>query len=112
MKAAKKRAHGGDVESPKKGVVVGDKSPTEVYAGAGSNVVKEAKERKRGGSCGYESGGKAMAKKAAAKVEGKKAMDRLDRPKRATGGKIGANEKPFSTAAHTSNRPGGDVQEA
>jgi hypothetical protein len=111
MKAAKKRAHGGDVESPKKGVVVGDQSPKTVYAGGDSNVVKEAKERRKGGSC-YESGGKAMAKKAAAKVEGKKAMDRLDRPKRATGGKIGANEKPFSTAATTTNRPGGDVQEA
>jgi len=106
MKAAKKSA-----ESPKKGVVVGDRSPTTVYAGEGSNVIKEAKERRKGGSC-YEAGGKAMAKKAAAKVEGKKAMDRLDRPKRATGGKIGANEKPFSTAATTSNRPGGDVQEA
>lgn len=106
MKAAKKSA-----ESPKKGVVVGDHAPKTVYAGEGSNVIKEAKERRKGGSC-YEAGGKAMAKKSAAKVEGKKAMDRLDRPKRATGGKIGANERPFSTAATTSNRPGGDVQEA
>ena len=101
MKAAKSK-----VESPKKGVVVGDKSPTEVYAGAGSNVVKEAKERKKGGACNYKKGGD---------VEGKMAMKRLDRPgraKRADGGKIGANDKPLSTAAHTSNRPGGDVQEA
>lgn len=94
------------MESPKKGVVVGDKSPSTVYSGAGSNVVKEAKERKRGGACNYEKGGE---------VDGKKAMKRLDRPgraKRADGGKIGANERPLSTAAHTSNRPGGDVQEA
>ena len=40
MKAAKKSA-----ESPKKGVVVGDHAPKTVYAGEGSNVIKEAKER-------------------------------------------------------------------
>jgi hypothetical protein len=101
MKAAKSK-----MESPKKGVVVGNKAPSTVYAGGDSNVVKEAKERKRGGACNYKKGGD---------VEGKMAMKRLDRPgraKRADGGKVGANERPLSTAAHTSNRPGGDVQEA
>ena len=102
MKAAKKKAHGGEVESPKKGVVVGDKTPSMTYAGGDSNVVKEAKERKRGGMCKKE-GGKAM---------GKEAAKRLDRPARKAGGKVGANERPLSTAAHTSDRPGGDVQEA
>jgi hypothetical protein len=43
---------------------------------------------------------------------GKEAMKRLDRPMRKSGGKVGANERPLSTAAHTSDRPGGDVQEA
>ena len=102
MKAAKKKAHGGEVESPKKGVVVGDKTPGMTYAGGDSNVVKEAKARKSGGACKKE-GGKAM---------GKKAPARLDRPARKAGGKVGANERPLSTAAHTSDRPGGDVQEA
>ena len=102
MKAAKKKAHGGEVESPKKGVVVGDKTPGMTYAGGDSNVVKEAKARKRGGACKKE-GGKAM---------GAKADKRLDRPMRKAGGKVGANERPLSTAAHTSDRPGGDVQEA
>jgi len=92
MKAAKSK-----IESPKKGVVVGDKTPSMTYAGGDSNVVKEAKARKKGGMC---------------KAEGGKAAHRLDRPKRKAGGKVGANERPLSTAAHTSDRPGGDVQEA
>lgn len=97
MKAAKQK-----IESAKKGVVVGDKTPSMTYAGGDSNVVKEAKARKKGGACKKE-GGKAM---------GKEAVKRLDRPARKAGGKVGANERPLSTAAHTSDRPGGDVQEA
>lgn len=102
MKAAKKKAHGGGMDSPKKGVVVGDVTPKMTYAGGDSNVVKEAKQRKSGGMCKKE-GGKAM---------GKMPPKRLDRPARKAGGKVGANERPLSTAAHTSDRPGGDVQEA
>ena len=86
MKAAKSK-----MESPKKGVVVGDKTPGMTYAGGDSNVIKEAKARKKGGAC---------------KAEGGKAAKRLDRPARKSGGKV------FSEAASTSNRPGGDVQEA
>ena len=92
MKAAKSK-----MESPKKGVVVGDKTPSMTYAGGDSNVVKEAKARKKGGAC---------------KAMGGKAAKRLDRPARKAGGKVGANERPLSTAAHTSDRPGGDVQDA
>ena len=89
------------MESPKKGVVVGDKTPSMTYAGGDSNVVKEAKARKKGGACKKE-GGKAM---------GKEAAKRLDRPARKAGGKVGANERPLSTAANTSNRPGGDIND-
>ena len=42
MKGRSKRADGGGVQ---KGVKANNAAPTEVYAGAGSNVVKEAKER-------------------------------------------------------------------
>lgn len=63
----------------------GAKGP--VYAGAGSNVIKEAKKRASGGSCGKPMGGTAGA--------------RLD--KRARGGRIGGGgdctKSPF-TAAH------------
>lgn len=86
------------------------------YAGGDSNVMKEAKERKRGG--------RAMA-------EGEEAHERHDRHRRrggrmehehekerkrggrvhhgkhrAKGGEIGANEKPLSTAARTTKLKG------
>lgn len=89
MKAAKK----GSKEPIMKGVNVSDAGPTDVYAGGSSKVVKAAKARKKGG-----------------KVMGDKAAKRLDRPCRKSGGKVGANERPLSTAHATSNRPGGDVE--
>lgn len=58
-----------------------------VYSGAGSNVVKEAMEKKRGG-------------KVVEKPEGKKAKHRMDkRPRRAPGGRVGSDKSPFSSAA-------------
>lgn len=54
------------------------------YAGGGSNVAKEAAERKRGG-------------KVVGKVAGAKAAPRLD--KRARGGRVGADKNPYSSAA-------------
>lgn len=49
------------------------------------NVFKEAKARKRGG-------------KACAGPEGDKAKARMDRPRRASGGGVGSNKNPFSSA--------------
>lgn len=51
-----------------------------VYSGAGSNVVKEAAEHKRGG-------------KAEMKSPGGKGKSRY-----ASGGRVGANKHPFSSA--------------
>jgi hypothetical protein len=79
MKGRSKRAEGGGVQ---KGVKANDAAPTEVYAGAGSNVVKEAKERKHGG-----------------KVDGAKAKMRSDRSARKSGGRVGSNMNPLSSAA-------------
>ena len=60
-----------------------------VYSGAGSNVVKEAMEKKRGG-----------AVKEVEKPEGKKSKARMDkRPRRASGGRVGSDKSPFSSAA-------------
>lgn len=59
---------------------------TEVYAGKGSNVVKEAEERKHGGA----------AKHHGTKAHGHKGKHRLD--KRARGGRTGSNHAPFSSA--------------
>lgn len=66
------------------GVVVKDAAPTEVYAGANSNVVKEAKARKRGG-------------KTIGKMSGDKAPKRGDRMARKSGGSCVDN--PMSSAA-------------
>lgn len=69
-------------ESPAKGVKASDSAPSEVYSGAGSNVVKEAKERKRGG-----------------KVHGEKAKMHAGRKPRKSGGRTGSNMNPLSSAA-------------
>lgn len=68
------------------GVVAKDSAPSEVYAGAGSNVVKEAKAKKRGG-------------KACDMTGGKSAM-RADRKGRKSGGRAGSNMNPLSSAHH------------
>ena len=69
---------------------------TTVYAGEGSNVLKEAEERKRGGKVERMKG------------EGEKAKERHDRPKRARGGAVpgrkrgggvGSDKTPLSSAA-------------
>lgn len=88
MKARHKRAAGGVVDK--------DPSPTDVYAGAGSNVIKEAEERKRGG----------RVKKDMGKVEGKMSKMRLDRPGRKMGGRVGADCSPLSSAAKTEEPSG------
>jgi hypothetical protein len=74
------------------GVVPKDESPKKVYAGADSNVVKEADERKDGGR---------VKKKEAGKVDGKMSKMRLDRPGRKAGGRVGADSSPLSSAAKT-----------
>lgn len=86
MKGRKHRAGGGVVDK--------DESPREVYAGAGSNVVKEADERKKGGPV--------KAKKKVG-MDGAKAKMRLDRPGRKSGGRVGADKSPLSSAARTSD---------
>ena len=91
----------------------------DVYAGADSNVLKEAMERKRGGKVEHMEG------------EGEMAKERHDRPKRAKGGKaehhekhrakggrvkgegVGANRTPLSTAAKISEvTPGEQAEDA
>lgn len=56
------------------------------YEGGGSNVAKEAAEKKRGG-----------AVKHMGKVAGDKSAHRLDKRKR--GGRVGSDRSPFSSAA-------------
>lgn len=89
-------AKGGHVDSPKRGTKVHDKAPKEVYAGAGSHVVHEAEEHKRGGKVH-----KHKAKKHhLGHVEGHKAHHRADRAPRKSGGRAGSNMNPLSSAHH------------
>ena len=60
------------------GVVAKNKAPSEVYAGAGSNVVKEAKQRKHGG--------KTM------KAEGEDAKMHAGRKPRKSGGRLAGTD--------------------
>lgn len=89
MKGRKHRAAGGVVDK--------DPTPREVYAGSGSNVVKEAEERKEGGRV------KKRACKDMGKIEGKMSKMRLDRPGRKMGGRVGADKSPLSSAAGGEN---------
>ena len=82
-----------------KGGMVGhfdhDKAPSDVYEGANSNVVKEAKERKHGGKAH-----KAKHKHHVGHHEGHKAEHRMDRAPRKSGGRAGSNMNPLSSAHH------------
>jgi hypothetical protein len=59
----------------------------------GEESYAEGDERKRGGK---------VKKKHVMHAEGKKPHHRMDRPKRARGGKVGSDRNPFSSAHHAS----------
>ena len=88
---------GKKAESPMKGVKADDKKPGMVYAGGDSNVIKEASKYKRGGKVKHVG------------MHGDKAADRLDRPKRKSGGGVGSDMKPFSSAHKVKTPAGRDV---
>lgn len=72
---SKKKADGGSI-------TMGGGS---VQGGGNPNVIKEAHEKKRGG-------------KVKMAMKGAKAKMRLDKPGRKTGGRVGANSHPLSSA--------------
>lgn len=74
-----------------------------VYAGEGSNVLKEAHERKRGGAVAGE-GDKAKGR--ADKRARGGAVAAAVAPGRKRGGSVGSNNRPLSTAASTKKLPG------
>lgn len=69
----------------------------EAYAGGGSNVEKEAMEKKGGGRVKRKKGGH---------VEGEMAKHRLDRPGRKRGGRAGADMAPLTSASKITNAEG------
>lgn len=66
------------------------------YNAQGSEVEKEAEEKKRGGKVG-------------AHVEGHMKKHRLDRPGRKRGGSVGADMHPLTNAAKVKNAEGHDA---
>lgn len=89
------RAKHGTSESMMDGGMDPDNQTEDTYAGQESNVRKEAKGavRKRGG-------------RVEMKAEGERPKERLDRKRRATGGRVGADSHPLSSAAK--DRPSDD----
>lgn len=102
MKARHKKAAGGSTDP--KGKMVAEPTPSKVYSGGESNVLKEAKERP-----GFKKGGACEMKKYGGKAEGKEAMKRADRAPRKRGGR--ATGGPLSAAASTSNPPGRELED-
>ena len=109
------RATGGKTEEGVK--VKDDDKGAKWYSGEDSNVKDEAEEPtgfKKGGKVGAFGRGKMAEgmhrlemKKKSAKAEGDKAPSRLDRPKRASGGKVASGSRsPFAVSEKTSERPG------
>lgn len=68
-----------------------DGGKVKAYDAQGSEVEKEVEERKRGGAV-------KMKHKDEKRVEGKMAKMRLDRPGRKSGGRVGADKMPISSA--------------
>lgn len=84
------------------GVMDSDKSPTDTYAGGSSNVKMEAEEKKNGGRTKrkFKDGGS---------IDGMPGKKRMDRPGRKSGGRIGADKAPLSTAAKITPASGHDA---
>ena len=95
MRADGGRMKHGTSESMMDGGADPDDQVEDTYAGQQSNVRKEAKGamRKRGG-------------RVEMKAEGDRPKARLDRKRRATGGRVGADSHPLSTASK--ERPSDD----
>ena len=84
--------------APKAGVAMPDAAPKVVYSGEGSGTEKAALKRKRGGSVKHVGG-----------PEGKMSKMRLDRPGRKSGGRVGCDSAPLSSAAKVSKPSGLDL---
>lgn len=94
----KHHAKGGAAHYDEHGEMAHDETPNEVYAGAGSHVVKEAAKKKRGGALKH------------LHAHGEHAKHRLDRPARKAGGRAGgADMHPFSSAHNVKSPAGRDV---
>jgi hypothetical protein len=94
------RASGGDVERDEESDYKESDGSKKAkgYDAQGSNVEKEADERKSGGACmpKRKHGGRVKEQH---RVEGKMAKMNLSRPGRKSGGRVGSDKSPLSSAA-------------
>jgi hypothetical protein len=95
------KTHGVDEGLAKEGDFYADEAPTDIYAGEKSPTAAEAKQKKHGGRTKRKHGGHVHHM---GKVHGEHAKHRADRPKRKSGGKVGSNMHPLSTA-HAGHEP-------
>ena len=99
------------VESPMEGDWAHDEAPSEVYAGKGSNVEKEAKQKKHGGRAKRKHGGHVKHVlhhhdghvKHVGAVHGKVKHHAGRKPRKA-GGRAGSDMNPLSSA-HAGKHP-------
>ncbi len=88
------------------GKVEPDQKEPKPYNAVGSEVEKEAEEKKHGGKVKRKRGGHVMEH-----GEGEKAKHRLDRPGRKRGGRAGADMSPLTTASKVTNAEGHSAEE-
>lgn len=62
-----------------------------MVASGNPDVLEEAHEK-------HAKGGKVMKKKKHHEAEGEKSKHRMDKPRRASGGRVGSDKNPFSSA--------------
>lgn len=96
MKARHKKADGGKVPENADYKESKGSEKAKAYDAQGSHVEKEASDEEDGGE--MKKGGRVKKRADGGKVEGCKAKMRLDRPKRKSGGRVGSDMSPFSSA--------------
>ncbi len=94
-----KRRRGGKVEKRAEGGDIEDKGKPEAYDAKGSRVLEEAEKRRRGGKVSHG--------KMPHFVEGHARHHLGNRPGRKSGGSVGADAHPLTSAARLTSREGG-----
>jgi hypothetical protein len=105
MKGRKHKAEGGEADFGK-AKDADDKAPSTVYAGKGSNVDEEAREKKRGGRAKKRGGGGITHHEKGEDMKHAKHIGNVHgsmkthagRAPRASGGRTGSNHNPLSSA--------------
>lgn len=96
MKMRHKKAGGGKVPEGADSKESKGDAKAKAYDAQGSNVEKEADDKEDGGE--MKKGGRVKKRADGGMVDGEKPKARLDRPRRKSGGRVGSDMSPFSSA--------------